>query len=59
MFEPTHVEQHLVPPLLGKLLALLVKIRLELNDLPMTNTLAYYEYSYITAVKFNNIGPVL
>jgi hypothetical protein len=45
-------------PLYVRLLALPTNIRLGWKGLPGTNTLAYYEYSYITDVKvFIILGP--
>ncbi len=38
-------------PLLGRLLGLLPNIRLGWKDLPGANTLAYFEYLLIVAVK--------
>jgi hypothetical protein len=43
---------------LGWALASLANIKLGLKGIPRTNTLAYYELSYITAVKsFMTLSP--
>jgi hypothetical protein len=50
--------EHLKGSSLRQVLALLVSIRLIWKGLPRPNTVAYYEYTYITVVKcFDNIGP--
>jgi hypothetical protein len=45
------VKHLLAAPLLGRLLALPTNITLGWISLPRTNTLAYYENVYLTAVK--------
>ncbi len=44
-------------PLEGRLLASPTNIRLGWKSLPETNSLAYYEYPLITAVKFYSTDP--
>jgi hypothetical protein len=48
---PTKVKDLSGAPLCGRLPALPANIIIRWKDLPGTNTLAYYEYSYNTAVK--------
>jgi hypothetical protein len=52
------VKHLLNAPLLSGLLTLPKNIRLDRKVLPATNTLAYYEHSYITDVKcFITLAP--
>jgi hypothetical protein len=54
--KPISVEQISGNQLIGRLLALLANIRLGWEGMAETNALTYYEVSYITDIKFYNIG---